>query len=106
VHFGTQVASLRWPQGGFYATLDADSEGEEGLLYVWTPEEIEEALGPDLARVFNAYYGVSPQGNFEGRSVLHSPRHPDVVAHQLDLTVEAMGKALAVRPREGQQPSS
>jgi len=82
------------PEGGFYATLDADSEGEEGLFYVWTPEETEEALEPDLARAFNAYYGVTSQGNFEGRNVLHAPRHPDVVAYQLGLTVEAMEEVL------------
>ncbi len=56
--------------GGFAASLDADSEGEEGRYYLWTRAEIEEALGADAAR-FCEVYGVTAEGNFEGRSILH-----------------------------------
>lgn len=57
------------PAGGFTATLDADSEGEEGKFYLWTVEEIRAALGPEADR-FAALYGVTPKGNFEGKNIL------------------------------------
>jgi len=57
------------PEGGFYSSLDADSEGHEGKFYVWSEEEIDSLLGAD-ARVFKTYYGVTPGGNFEGRNIL------------------------------------
>ena len=57
------------PEGAFYAALDADSEGEEGRYYVWTPEEIDTVLGPALAREVRTAYNITPEGNFEhGRS--------------------------------------
>lgn len=55
--------------GGFYSALDADSEGEEGKFYVWTPEEIEAILGDD-AELFKEYYGVTKAGNFEHKNIL------------------------------------
>ena len=57
------------PQGGFYSTQDADSEGEEGKFFVWTPDEIREALGGD-ANEFVAAYGITRHGNFEGKNIL------------------------------------
>ncbi len=57
------------PLGGFYATQDADSEGEEGKFYLWTPEEIRTVLGAD-ADPFIPLYGVTAGGNFEGRNIL------------------------------------
>lgn len=59
------------PEGGFYSATDADSEGEEGRFFVWTPEEIRKALDPKTAERFIAHYGVTDAGQFEGRSVLH-----------------------------------
>jgi uncharacterized protein YyaL (SSP411 family) len=57
------------PEGGFYAALDADTEGEEGRYYVWTPEEVDSVLGLSLAREVRAAYNITPEGNFEnGRS--------------------------------------
>jgi uncharacterized protein YyaL (SSP411 family) len=55
--------------GGFYSTQDADSEGEEGKFFVWTSDEIREVLGDD-AETFMAAYGVTRQGNFEGKNIL------------------------------------
>jgi len=52
------------PSGGFYASLDADSEGEEGKYYLWTKEEITDVLGESDAEFFSSIYGVSPEGNF------------------------------------------
>jgi uncharacterized protein YyaL (SSP411 family) len=66
------LREMRSPEGGFYSTQDADSEGEEGKFYVWTRDQIKEILGRDAGTPFCAYYGVTPQGNFEGgTSVLH-----------------------------------
>ena len=60
---------LTHPAGGFYSSLDADSEGEEGKFYVWTLDEIREVLGED-SEFFEAAYGVSERGNWEGKTVL------------------------------------
>jgi uncharacterized protein YyaL (SSP411 family) len=57
------------PLGGFYSTQDADSEGEEGKFFVWTPDEIQEVLGSE-ADAFMAAYGVTRHGNFEGKNIL------------------------------------
>ena len=57
--------------GGFYSTLDADSEGEEGRFYVWSRAEIESVLGPDRAEPFLSIYNVTAGGNFEGYNILH-----------------------------------
>ena len=69
------IDDLASPEGGFYSALDADSEGEEGTFYIWTTEEIRESLGNDLAATFEAYYGVSDSGNFEGKNILHISQH-------------------------------
>ncbi|MCA9846283.1 MAG: thioredoxin domain-containing protein, partial [Dehalococcoidia bacterium] len=58
------------PEGGFYSALDADSEGVEGKFYVWTKQEIDAILGEE-APLFNAYYGVSEAGNWEGATILN-----------------------------------
>ena len=57
------------PEGGFYATQDADTEGEEGKFFLWTPDEVREALGGPATR-FLELYGVTDAGNFEGRNIL------------------------------------
>ncbi len=61
-------------EGAFAASLDADSEGEEGRFYVWSLPEIEAALGPDAAD-FAAQYDVTPRGNFEGHNILNKLKH-------------------------------
>ena len=62
------------PTGGIWAAEDADSEGEEGKFYVWSPEEIAAVLGAKEAAVFCEAYDVTPAGNFEGHSILNLPR--------------------------------
>src|SRR5581483_4321167 len=64
------LRELRSPEGGFYSTQDADSEGEEGKFFVWEPKEIEALLGEDAAD-FMQVYDVTEGGNFEGKSILH-----------------------------------
>ena len=57
--------------GGFAASLDADSEGEEGKFYVWTAAEIADVLGSEDAAFFSSVYGVTHDGNFEGHTILN-----------------------------------
>src|SRR5687767_12774047 len=57
--------------GGFYSSQDADSEGVEGKFFVWTPAEIEQLLGQQDAQIFNFYYDVSEEGNFEEKNILN-----------------------------------
>jgi uncharacterized protein YyaL (SSP411 family) len=65
------LRELRGPEGGFASALDADSEGVEGKFYVWTPQQLREALGDEaLLDVAVAHFGVTPAGNFEGTSIL------------------------------------
>ena len=57
--------------GGFFSATDADSEGEEGKFFVWSPGEIEAVLGSEEAALFNSFFGVSQRGNFEGKNILN-----------------------------------
>ncbi|MGH3849359.1 MAG: thioredoxin domain-containing protein, partial [Pseudonocardiaceae bacterium] len=63
---------LRHPDGGFFSSEDADSEGSEGRFYVWSMAEIEALLGPASPEAL-AWWGVTPGGNFEGTSILYRP---------------------------------
>jgi uncharacterized protein len=76
------------PEGGLYASQDADSEGHEGRFYVWTPAEVEAVLGRERAAVFCRTYAVSREGNFEGSNVLwdlaRGPRS-DLAAERAEL---------------------
>jgi uncharacterized protein YyaL (SSP411 family) len=89
------AADMRAPGGGFCSARDADSEGEEGLFYVWTPEELEDLLPRDDARLFARVYDVSPGGNFEGRSILHLPHDPESVARAEGIPPDELAAALA-----------
>ena len=76
------LRDLRDPAGGFHSSEDADSEGEEGRFYVFTPAQVEAALGPDAGRFCRAY-GVTQAGNFEhGASVLHRFDAPPATGFQ------------------------
>ncbi|MFQ5540010.1 MAG: thioredoxin domain-containing protein, partial [Candidatus Binatia bacterium] len=59
------------PQGGFYSTQDADSEGVEGKFFVWSRDEVMETLGEEVGEIFCRIYDVSDLGNFEGHNILH-----------------------------------
>ena len=64
------------PEGAFYATLDADSEGVEGKFYVWTRDEVMEILGADEGRTFCEIFDITEHGNWEGHNILNVPREP------------------------------
>src|SRR5512138_2946429 len=83
------------PEGGLYSATDADSEGEEGKFFVWDARELADVLGPDAER-FARFHGVTPEGNLEGRNVLHVPA-PDEDAW--DALAGAREKLREVRER-------
>lgn len=72
--------------GGFYAALDADSEGEEGRYYVWEPEEIDEVLGLELGREVRVAYNITPEGNFE-----HGTTNPALVEPDFEVRKKLTG---------------
>jgi len=82
------------PEGGFYSTQDADSEGEEGKFFVWRPTEIEAALSPEDAALFMQYYDVTAQGNFEGKNILHVTRDVEEIASEAEVTSKRVQDAL------------
>ena len=77
------------PAGGFYSSLDADSEGEEGKFYVWTLEEIRNVLKED-SEFFEAAYGITPQGNWEGKTVLQRALDDSSLAARFKLDPQAV----------------
>jgi uncharacterized protein YyaL (SSP411 family) len=80
--------------GGFFSSQDADSEGHEGKFFVWSQEEITKLLGPDDARLFNAYYDVTEQGNFEGKNIPNVSRSRADVAASENVSLERLNEAL------------
>jgi uncharacterized protein YyaL (SSP411 family) len=88
------LTDLRHPSGGFLAARDADSEGEEGRFYVWTPDEVEAALGPE-GRLFERVYDVSAAGNFEGTNILWLPHDLDAIARAEGLDPGELAARLA-----------
>ena len=82
------------PEGGFYSSYDADSEGHEGRFYVWTPAELNALLGDD-ATLVKAYYGVTPTGNFEGKSILFVPFDPAQVSWRSGVSESELSAAIA-----------
>ncbi|HET9110230.1 MAG TPA: thioredoxin domain-containing protein [Ktedonobacterales bacterium] len=87
------------PSGAFYSTQDADSEGEEGKFYVWTPTELREILGDEGAAVAQTVWDVTERGNFEGKNILHVTRSVEDAAETLGISVDQAQAALA-RARE------
>ena len=82
-------------KGGFYSAQDADSEGVEGKFFVWTPDEVAEILDDERAtRVFNFFYDVSEDGNFEGKNILNVKNSLDETAKALDIDKEELIEVL------------
>jgi len=78
------------PEAGFYSTQDADSEGEEGKFFVWTPEEIQAVLGDDSSKVFCEFYNVTSEGNFEGHNILNVRDHDEATVVELSASRELL----------------
>ena len=84
---------MRDTDGGFTSTLDADSEGEEGKFYLWTPDQVKETLGGE-APLFAARYGVTPKGDLEGKSVLHVSVPLESLAREHTITASELNRNL------------
>jgi len=82
------------PDGGFYSSQDADSEGEEGKFFVWTPGELREVLDDHLAGIATRYFDVSDNGNFEGHNILHRTIELAEAARLFKLPDDAMASAI------------
>ena len=90
------IREMTAPQGAFYSTQDADSEGMEGKYYLWTPQEIIEVVGKNNRQIVADYFGVTANGNFEGQNILH-------VVKELEpkvLTIIDQAKVSLMRRRE------
>ncbi|HZU11639.1 MAG TPA: thioredoxin domain-containing protein [Chloroflexota bacterium] len=93
------LRDLRSPQGAFYSAQDADSEGEEGRYYVWTPQELERVLGPEDAQLIALRFGVTARGNFEGATVLTLAMPVTEVARRVGSPPEAVHARLVEAQR-------
>ncbi len=83
------------PEGGFYATQDADSEGAEGKFYVWSEAEFEEVVGAANAPIAKHYFAVTGDGNFEGENILSVPNPIDEVAAEAGVTADELRATIA-----------
>ena len=91
------LRELRTPDGGFAASQDADTAGHEGATFTWTAAEVREVLGPDAA-LFAAAYGVTDEGNWEGRTILARVRDERELGERFGLAVgEVAGHLVASR---------
>jgi uncharacterized protein YyaL (SSP411 family) len=88
------LLEMRHADGGFYSSQDADSEGVEGKFYVWSADEIREALGED-ADTFIRVYGVSNEGNWEGHNILNLHLDPQGLATQLGIDAGSLETRMA-----------
>ena len=82
------------PQGGFYSTQDADSEGEEGKFFVWTPDEMIELLGREDGSIFCKYFDITSTGNFEGVNILNVPVGVQDVADSLGISEDRLNDVI------------
>ena len=94
------VREMTSPEGGFYSTQDADSEGEEGKFFVWSKQEIESLLDDEEVRLFTYCYDVTDGGNWEGTNILNRPKSPDEAAAALHVSlVDLEGRLTVAREK-------
>jgi uncharacterized protein YyaL (SSP411 family) len=90
------LREMTHPLGGFFSSLDADSEGEEGKYYLWTAREIRQQLAePGEAELFMAAYGMSEPGNFNGRNILRCSLTAEQLAEKFHLDANSLPARLA-----------
>ncbi|MBD3288667.1 DUF255 domain-containing protein [candidate division KSB1 bacterium] len=82
------------PEGGYYSSQDADSEGQEGKYFVWSRQEVESILNKQVARIFCDFYGVTKNGNWDGVNILHQRRTVEMVARDYNMSPENLHSQL------------
>lgn len=109
--FDFVLREMQSPEGAFHAALDADSEGEEGKFYVWTPGEVRAVLDRDDAELFCRLFDITEEGNFEGKNIPHLSSSIARLAEQegipegeLQVRLEACRKALLVAREDRIRP--
>jgi uncharacterized protein YyaL (SSP411 family) len=80
--------------GGFYSAQDADSEGEEGKFFLWSPQEVDSLLGAEDGRLFRRYFDVTETGNFEDSNILHVDEERAVIAKLMGVAPERLDQVL------------
>lgn len=104
------LRDLTPPEGGFYSATDAESEGEEGRFFLWSPAELRTALPPEDAGLAIRLFGVTEPGNFAGSNILHLPRSPVAFARaeglaprdlwgRIDRITATLERVRSTRPR-------
>jgi len=94
------LRDLGSPDGGFFSSIDAESEGKEGKYYVWSLEEVRRVVGPKATPLVLAALGVTREGNFEGVNILTRPLPEAELAKRFSLTVDQV--SLTLNPALGQ----
>jgi uncharacterized protein YyaL (SSP411 family) len=87
------MREMQSPEGGFYSTLDADSEGEEGKFYIWNPKQVQELLADDYP-MFAYHFGLDKKANFEGNWHLHVYHERQELTKKYGLTIEQVDSSL------------
>jgi uncharacterized protein len=95
---GYVLRDLQHPDGGFYAGEDADSEGAEGTFYLWTEAQLRQELAPEEVKRAIKLFQVAPEGNFEGKSILHLDQATEIPADD-DPLLTRLRKLRERRPR-------
>jgi hypothetical protein len=101
------LADLRHPDGGFFSSEDADSEGVEGTFYVWSEDEVRDVCaglgeqGHDIAEAAIEWYGITASGNFEGANIFHRPIRGDLLRPE---PIEQARRALLARREQRVRP--
>ena len=85
--FDYVLREMTSPEGGFYSSQDADSDGMEGKFYIWTPDELEGVLTPEECTIAQRFFNVVERGNFEGANILTAPSEPEQIALEFGLSV-------------------
>ena len=94
------LRDMRSPDGGLYSAVDAESAGEEGRFYLWSLDEINRSLPPGDAALARSVFGLTEQGNFNGRNILHFPDELPDLAKNLDMDeLELISRLDGIRER-------
>lgn len=94
--FAYILREMHDPQGGFYTSQDADSEGQEGKFFLWTKDEVLSLLGKDRGRIFSDFYGITDKGNFEdGNNVLYIAHPKEKISGLYGISITELEEVLA-----------